>query len=403
MGKKSSINRLAFFIAKRYLFSKKSHSVINLISIVSLISIGVPAAAMVILLSVSNGFNSFVKSLNSNFDPQINISLSEGSFFDASRLDSLIYSIENITHSTKYFEAEALFVLNDKQHFGKIRGIDSTYKYVFPIESSIIDGQYNNKEAIIGAGIAYSLMMSLGVDNIINIYAPSNKGSNFLGINNSFNHNSIQVSSVYALDVFTDSKYALIPLSFSQNLFWKPNMISSIGIKVEDSLKIESTKRELRAVLGEDFRVRDSFEIRETEYKIASNEKKIIFMILIFVTIIASLTLIGSLVILTIEKQQQTTTLYYLGATKELIKKIFVYQGFIISLGGTIIGVVFSVIFCIAQQTYGFIKIQSNMALIDSYPVILYWTDVLIVSISIFLIGYIITVITINATINSKN
>ncbi len=394
-------NPIAWFIAKRYLFSKKSHSVINKISIISVSAIAIPAAAMVILLSVTNGLNDFIRNLNSTFDPNIRIALSDKADFDENQvLMEDIAKIPNIKTSTKYIEGDCVVSLGNKTMVITLRGIDSTYLDNFPLGNVVVHGKHNKFNMLMGSGVAFSLGYGLGLSGEVTLYAPSRTSNSILGISKHFNSNKISVSGIFMLDTYTDSKYSTAPIKFVQNLFGKPNKISAIGITISDIDKMKQTVKEIKKVVPPEFEVKSNLEQRELDYLIIEQEKIAIYIMLTFIMIIASLTLISSVIMMMIEKKEQIETIKTIGGDSKLIKDIFKYQSLIMTIAGGVLGIIIGVVFCVLQQIFGFIHIDSSAVLIDTYPVLLNFKDIILVLVAIIFTGYIIAAIT-TATIES--
>ncbi len=395
--------KLAWFVAGRYLLSKKSHSVVNLLSIVSVMAIAIPAAAMVILLSVSNGFGHFIENLNGTFDPNIRISARKGVYFSQNedwikKLDS----IDNIKVYTKFIEGSSIIDLDGTTKVITLRGIEENYRDCLPIDTAIIDGKYNKYNLLLGSGVAYSLNYALGISGEVRLYYPAPTNNQFFGFKRSFNADGISVSGVFVLDTYTDSKYVLAPLEFTQNLFSLKDKISSIGICVEDLHKTGRTLKKIQSILPDNFVAKDALQQREMDYMISKQEKYAIYVMLVFIMLIASLTLIGATVMMMVEKREQIETMKTLGATTSLIKRIFHYQSLSLTFFGGTVGVLLGSIVTLIQQHWGFIKINSDIVLISSYPVLLQFSDLFMIFVAIMLIGFVISKFTTYSMISDK-
>lgn len=389
-------NSVAFFIARKYLFSKKSHSVINLISVISIIAVAVPVAAMIIVLSVSNGFSDFAKTLNSTFDPNVKISLNEGVYFHAEeKLIDDIKKIDGVSAVTKYIEDECVIVCGEKNKVVVVRGIESNYRSCFPIEGAIIDGQFNKFNMLMGSGVAYAIGYIYGISGEVTLYATSRSGVSVFGINKSFSMDKISVSGIFMLDVYNDSKYVLVPMEFCQKLLGRSNEISAIGVMVHDLSNLDKISSEIKKLAPDQFVVKDMFQQREVDYAIVQQEKMAIYIILLFIMIIASLTMVVSVIMVMIEKKEQLHIIGILGGSIKLKRLIFRYQSFMMVFIGSLIGGLIGILFVILQQTYGFIEIPIESFLMDSYPVKLIFNDILLVFTAVLIVGYLIlTIIT---------
>lgn len=396
-------NPVAFFIARKYLFSKKSHSVINLISIISIIAVAVPVAAMIIVLSVSNGFNDFAKTLNSTFDPNVKISLKEGVYFQGEdKLIDDIKKIEGISTVTQYIEGDCVIACEDKNKVVVLRGIDSDYRSCFSIDGAIIDGQFNKFNMLMGSGVAYAIGYELGFSGAVTLYAPLLGGASIFGINRPFSTDKIHVSGIFMLDVYNDSKYVMAPIEFCQKLLGREGEVSAIGVMVQDLSNLDEITSSIRDLVPSRFIVKDRLQQREVEYAVMQQEKVAVYVILLFIMIVASLTLVGAVVMIMIEKKEQLYVIGTLGGSDTLQRLIFRYQSLIMTFIGGIIGVVIGVGFVLLQQFYGFIQIPSDSVLIDSYPVKLDIIDILLVFGAILFVGYFISTIVTRMMVSRK-
>lgn len=397
------LNPVAWFIARKYLFSIKSHSVINIISIISIIAVAIPAAAMIILLSVSNGFSDLIKQLNDTFDPNIKIETAKGGYFDQnSPILTQILNMDNVAGVTQYIEGDCVITIGGKNSVVRLRGVDSLYADNFDIEQAIIGGHFNKFNMLMGAGVAYSLGYTLGISGEVSLYSASQNISSVFGINRHFKSDKISVSGIFMLDTKNDSKYVIAPLKYCQNLLSNKNKISAIAVKVKNLAQLEKTANSIEKIIPEGYVVKDRYQQKELDYAIVKQEKIVIIIMLILVILIASLTLVGSMVMMMIEKREQIYVIGILGGDEKLKKNIFRYQSIIMTFTGGIIGLIVGCSFCLLQQKFGFIKIGGNAMLIDSYPTALNWNDVIIVFIAITVIGYMISIITTSSMVSKK-
>ena len=396
-------NPIAWFIAKRYLFSKKSHSVINQISIVSVFAVAIPAAAMIILLSVINGFDDFIKDLNSTFDPNIRIIQKSSVDFEENQpfLEQLT-DIPNVKAYTQYMEGECVLVFGNKTKVVSLRGIDSLYLENFPIDNVVVHGEFNKFNMLLGSGVAFSLNYSLGSGGDVTLHAPTKTKNSILGISKNFNSSKIPVSGIFMLDTYTDSKYATAPIEFVQNLFQKDGEVSAIGVTVDDMAKMQTTIDDIKEIVPSGFIVQSNIEQRELDYMVIKQEKVAIYIMLMFIMVIASLTLISSVIMMMIEKKGQIATIKMLGGNSKLVKDVFRYQALIMTILGGLVGVFIGVVFCLIQQYFGFIRIDSTAVLIDAYPVLLNVWDILLVLLAIVFTSYVISAITTAQIENDK-
>ena len=394
---------LIHFIAGRYLFSRKSHSVINVISVVSAVAVAVPAAAMLILLSVHNGLNDFIVSLNSRFDPPLKVSLREGRYFTGAEIDlQALRALPDVETVGEVLEDNALFGYRERQLTGVVRGVDSLYPRIVPIREVVTHGRYPETEgALPGMGIAYQLGISANLEGEMDIYVPRSVTPGFLTPGSFYNRIGIVPSGVYSLDVQTDGKYVLIPLERARRLYERPGAMTALVVKVREGASLQRVKEEIGAVAGERFRVETRLEQQEAQYKILKQEKLAIYLILFLVLVIASFTLIGAVIMLIVEKQKECETLRVLGMEREGIRKIFVRQGLYISLAGIALGAAAGLGIAFAQQRFGLVTLGGSM-LIDAYPVRVSWMDALAVTGSVLLVNWLIVRFTVNGMIRRE-
>ena len=394
--------RLAGFIAKRYLFAKKSHNVINIISAISAIGMAIGTAALIIILSVYNGFDSLIKTMMSNVEPDLLITPSTGKVFvpDDSTYD-WIYDQPCVKNMCCVLEEQVFISYDGKQSLAKAKGVDWIYEEESPLRNHIRDGEFrlhrgDIPEAVIGAGLAYEMGISPRFLAGIDIYYPTRTGKISL-TNPAASLEFIRVfpSGIFSVSNDVDAELMIVPIEQMRELLEYDNEVSAVELRlVEGSSKeeLKALQKEIAERLGPAFKVKDRFQQNESLYKMMKYEKAAIFMILIFVVIIIAFNIFGSLTMLIIEKQDDIQTLRSLGAQDSLIRRIFVLEGWLISLvglaGGLIIGVGFSAL----QQAFGIIKMPGHFV-VQAYPIILSWSDILLTIAGVAIIGYIIALI----------
>ena len=394
--------RLAGFIAKRYLFAKKSHNVINIISAISAIGMAVGTAALIIILSVYNGFDSLIRTMMSNVEPDLLITPATGKTFvpDDSAFD-WIYDQPCVQNMCCVLEEQVFISYDGKQSLAKAKGVDWVYEEESPLRDHIREGEFNLHRgdiplAVVGAGLAYEMGISPRFLSGIDIYFPTRTGKISLA-NPAASLEFIRVfpSGIFSVNNDVDAELMIIPIEQMRELLEYDDEISAVELRmVEGTSKEElrAIQKEIGARLGPAFKVKDRFQQNESLYKMMKYEKAAIFMILIFVIIIIAFNIFGSLTMLIIEKREDIQTLRSLGAQDDLIRRIFVLEGWLISLvglaGGLIIGVGFSAI----QQAFGIIKMPGHFV-VQAYPIILSWSDILLTIVGVAAIGYLIAMI----------
>ncbi|HOW31616.1 MAG TPA: ABC transporter permease [Bacteroidales bacterium] len=386
-----------FYIARRYLVSKKSHNIINIISGISVLGVTIGTMALIIVLSVFNGFESVVVSLFNAFDPDLKITPAQGKTFRLSDLPAdSIKKLPGVIHFTEVIEENALLRYHDRQCIATIKGVGSGYQNYSPLDSMLIEGNFvleqdSNMFAVPGVGIADVLSLDL-VDpgNVISVYVPARNASLSGLPDESFNTGLIQPSGIFSISAEFDIKYMLVPLSFARNLFEYPDEISSVEIMLSPGSNVKLVQKKVKAYCGADYKVQNRFEQQEVLYKIMKSEKWAVFLILSFILLIATFNVIGSLTMLILDKRRDITVLRSMGADDTSIRKIFLSEGMLISLIGAIAGIALGALICWLQQHYGIVKLQggSGAFIIDAYPVKMKFTDFIWVFITVFLIGF---------------
>ena len=394
--------RLAPFIAGRYLFAKKSHNVINIISAISAIGMAIGTAALIIILSVYNGFDSLIRSMMSTVEPDLLITPSTGKvFIPEGETYDWIYDQPSVKSMCCVLQEQVFINYDGKQGLAKAKGVDWVYEDESSLKDYITDGEFKLHKgdiplAVVGAGLAYEMQMNPRFLAPIEIYFPSRTRKISLA-NPASAIESIRVwpSGLFSVNTDVDKELMILPIAKMQELLEYENEVSGVEIRLTDNSDTKELKRlqkEISSKLGPDFKVKDRFQQNESLYKMMKYEKAAIYMILIFVIIIIAFNIFGSLTMLIIEKRFDIETLKSLGATEKLIKRIFVLEGWMISLAGLAGGLFLGILFSLLQQWFGFIKMPGHFV-VRAYPIILSWTDVMLTAIGVAVIGYLIALI----------
>lgn len=381
--------RLQLFIALRYLFSKKSHNIINIISMICAGGVCVATIALICTLSVYNGFQNIISGVISSFDPDLKVTLAEGKIFDLSEPQQKLQTIEPIELICPVLEETALIRGKEKQTFVTVKGVPHNYNEAVNADSVIEAGKFkledeNGIYTVLGAALFNQIDASVGYDNPVSFYAPKYATKvNIANPNQSFNTQYAYISGIYATHQFEiDSKYAFLPLQYAQEIFNYNGLVSALEIKIKDD-DIESAKTAIQNALGEKYVVQDKMEQHQDFYKMMKIEKWITFLILFFILMIAVVNIIGSLTMLILEKKNDIQTLKHLGATSSFIQQVFLLEGWLISALGTIAGLAIGLILCLIQEYFGIIKLgdgsDDGTFFIQAYPVYVQWTDILII------------------------
>jgi lipoprotein-releasing system permease protein len=386
--------KLSLYIAKRYLFAKKSRNAINVISAVSVAGVAVGTMALIIVLSVFNGLEKMVSSIFNTFDPEIKITAAEGKTFiaDSSRL-KLLTETKGVSCYSLTIEENALLKYGERQYIATIKGVDENYSRVTDIDSSMWEGEFiltaenGRPYAVPGLGVSQYLGIRVNFITPLNIYVPRKSGSAGMNPENAFNRKFIFPSGIFEVEKEYDSKYIYLPLEFAREITENEGSVSAIEIKT-DSPETKSLEKKIKKIYGEGYIVKNRFEQQEIFYKVMKSERLAIFLILTLILVIASFNIIGSLTMLIIEKERDIEILKSLGADNDLIRKIFIFEGWLISIIGAAAGLMLGFFVCWLQQTFGLVRLQSSSLIMDAYPVIMKLKDFIIVPATVLIIGY---------------
>lgn len=389
---------LPFYIARRYLFSKKSQNAINIISMICVCGVVVATIAVVCALSVFNGFNDLVASMFSSLDPELKISPRTGKVFDPTNSQfQKIKELPDITYFGEVLQDNALIRYHDRQDVAIVKGVDSNFKNLTQIDSILIDGSFILSDevanyATLGIGLSSKLGAKPGFAAPLEIYVPKrNEKVNMANPASSFNMEYAYIASVFMMNQqMYDERYMILPISLVRALFRYDKEVTSIELKLADGADISSVKRQIETMLGDQFIVQDRYEQQEASFKMMQVEKWMTFLILCFILTIALFNVVGSLSMLMIEKKEDVRTLRNMGADDQLIRRIFLFEGWMISSFGALIGIVIGLVLCLLQQHFGLIKLGQTAGafIIDAYPVRVVFTDVLVAFVTVAAIGF---------------
>lgn len=389
------------FIARRYLFAKKSHHAINIISGISVLGIAIATMAMVVTLSVFNGFQDLVADLFTAFDPELRVTPKDGQAVNAK--DTALLKLkrsEVVDVYTPTLEGQALVVQNGRQQVVTIRGVADNITEQSHIEDILYgDGTFCLhadvlEYGILGIQLAQQLGLSAFFENPLQVYAP--KPGERVNIGNplsSFNHDELQSPGVVFMvrQAKYDAGYIITSLQFAQQLFDREGMVSSIDLKLKDGVNTDKAKHQIQAQVGERFKVEDRYEQQNDIFRVMRIEKFISYCFLSFILLVACFNIIGSLSMLMIDKRQDIQTLRSLGATDAQICTIFRLEGHIISLAGALLGLTLGAVLCWIQQEFGLVSMGGSEGsfIVEAYPVSVYLTDILLVLITVLAVGWI--------------
>ncbi|MES2651444.1 MAG: ABC transporter permease [Bacteroidota bacterium] len=397
----------ALYIAKRYLFAKKSTNAINIISAISVLGVFVGTTALIIILSVFNGFEDVVLKMFNTISPQLLITPAKGKTFDPNHSYLLqLKKSEKVYSYTEVLSENALVWYKDKQSPALIKGVSTDFLKNKSLDSITIDGQFilqnaAGPNAVVGSALqAYLNVNPSDPFDKLQIYSPK-KGLKVPSINpmDDFNALSIAPSGIFEVQQDFDNT-AIVPLSFARELFGEEKKISAIEINLNGNEDVEELKKAIELALGDSFVVKNRIEQNQALYNVLGSEKWMVYIILTFILIIAIFNIIGSLTMLVIEKLKDISILNSLGAGKKLIKQIFLVEGMMITLAGCVFGLIAGFVFCILQQLYGFVKMgEATLLVTNAYPIGLKWSDFLLVFITVSLFSFLASSLAANLSV----
>ena len=391
-----------FYIARRYLFSKKSHNAINVISGVSVCGVALATLALVCTLSVFNGFQDLVTTMFTAFDPEIKITATNGKVFDAQdERIQLLKELPEIEVFSESLEDNAMVQYKGRQTMVVIKGIEDNFNQLTAIDSILYGrGDWILHDEVVDyaiPGIELVSVLGTGIRFLdpLEVYAPKrgvkiNVANPSTSFESSYLHSSGLVFAVNQQKY--DASYILTSLSFARDLFQYKTEVSSIELRLVANADLKKVKNEIRRILGNDFLVLDRYEQQADTYRIMEVEKLISYVFLSFILLIACFNVIGSLSMLIIDKRNDVVTLRNLGADDQLISRVFLFEGYMITFFGALIGVGLGLLLCFIQQEFGLISLGSGSSagafVVDAYPVSVYATDVILVLITVLVTGF---------------
>ena len=396
--------RLASFIAGRYLFARKSHNVINVISAISVVGMAIGTAALTIILSIYNGFDSLVRDMMGNLEPDILITPSKGKVFvPEGECYDWIYAQESVASMCTVLQEQVFISYDGHQGVAIAKGMDAVAQEESPIRENIRDGKFEFRhgdipEGVVGVGLAYKMGINPRFLAPIQLYYPSRtRKLSPSSPSSSIEYINIWPSGLFSINSEIDNSYILLDIDKMRELLeYSGEEVSAVEIRMKDGCEARELKRVMDGIserLGEDFTVSDRFRQNESLYKMMKYEKASIYLILIFVILIIGLNIHASLSMLIIEKREDISTLRAMGAGETLIRRVFVLEGWFISLLGLAIGLLMGLAFCLLQQRFGLISMPGNFV-IQAYPVVLKGSDLLITAFSVAILGYLIAAFT---------
>ncbi|MDO5572204.1 MAG: ABC transporter permease [Bacteroidales bacterium] len=403
---------LPLALAKRYLISKKSHNAINLISLISVCGVAVITMAMVCTLSVFNGFQNMVASFFSSLDPELRIEAAKGKTFLITDPDiKKIESLAQIDVFTQVLEETVLLKYGDRQLPAIMKSVSNNFNKLTSIDSIIVGGQFILKDsvvsyAILGIGLSNQLGVKAGFLRPIDVFIPHNKGKvNLLRPEDAFSSGLLFAGGEFVVNQAKyDDNLFIAPIEFGRSLLGENDIVSAIELKLKPGSNIDKAEKEIQSILGDKFIVLNRMEQQADSFRIMQLEKLFSYIMLVFILLIASFNVIGSLSMLIIDKKQDIVTLKNIGASDTFIRHIFHLEGFLISLSGAVVGLIIGVALCVIQQKFGVIKLGNDVGMFvtDAYPVAVEWKDILWVTLAVSVLGLLAPIYPVRVLSNRK-
>jgi lipoprotein-releasing system permease protein len=387
-----------FYIARRYLVSKKSHNIINIISGISAGGVAIGAMALIIVLSVFNGFDRLVVSLFSSFNPGIQVTAAYGKTFDITRFPTeRLARIPGVRHVTEVIEEEALMKYLDNQAIVTVKGVSEAYPLMSGLDTMMAEGRFLLQDGdrdftVLGYGVGGTLNANLG-DYLhpITVYVPRREASFSGSPDNAFNSEVIFPSGFFQVQYEYDTRYAIVPLRFAKRLLEYDHERTSLEVDLAREADLKKVQAEISALAGKGFTVKNRYQQQEILYKIMVSEKNYIFMILTLILFIATFNVIGTLSMLILDKKKDIAVLQSMGAGQPLIRRIFLAEGMLISFIGAIAGLALGAFVCWLQIRFGFVRLGSadSTFVVNAYPVHMQARDFILVFSTVMAIGFI--------------
>lgn len=394
------MNNFPFFVARHYLFSRKKTHAINVISIISVIGVAVATMALVIVLSVFNGFQDLMASFFTNFDPQLKVVPTEGKTRPAD--DPILTEIRKLPQvdvATETLEDQALAVYNGNQAMVMVKGVDDNFAELTHITDIVYgEGTFDLHTANLEIGtpgirLAQTLGLGTRWQNYLHIYAPARNGQLDLSDPTSGFVEDSLFSSGLVFNVKQskyDKNYILTSIGFARNLFGQQGMLSALEIRLKAGSDLDAVKKEMQKIAGTKYKVLDRYEQQAGTYKIIKVEKFMAYLFLTFILIVACFNIVGSLSMLIIDKKDDAQTLSSLGATNHQIRQIFLFEGRMISVIGAVLGIALGLLLCGLQQAFGFVRMggSDGTFVVNAYPVSVHYVDVFFIFITVIVVGW---------------
>ena len=391
-------------IACRYLVSKKGHQAVNIISIIAVCGVVVSTAALICVLSVFNGFRGLIMGKLAMLDPQVAITATLGKTInDADSVIDVVSHIQGVERAVPVIEDQALAVYDQLQMPVRLKGVPDDYNTTNAMDSVIVDGKWKLRDqvsqfAVVGAGPAVRLCVRPEFLGMVHLYAPQRQGRvNIANPMGAFRQDSLFVSAIFQLQQNSyDADLIYVPLDMAQTLFDYDTQATQIEVKLAPGASESEVMRDISGALGSAYQVKNRLMQQSEAYRLVNIEKWMAFLLLAFILVIATFNVISTLSLLIIEKDDSIATLRALGAHDRQISRIFVLQGWLITLVGAVTGVVIGLVLCLCQYHFGWLRLSGDPAnmIVSAYPVEVQWTDVLVTLALVAVVGLLTSMVT---------
>ncbi len=361
-----------------------------------MIGVAFGTMAFILVLSVFNGLEEMVKSMFNVFDPDLRIESAEGGSFGVdTNLIKEVRNLPEVAYSSEVIEKNVLLEYNGKQVIATMKAVDDNYEKVTGIDTAIYEGNFvlednSVKYAVVGYGIAARLGIGMDVMYAVRIWAPLRTKGYTMNLQSAFNSAPLSVAGIFAIQQEIDDKYIIVPIDFARDLMNYGNEATAIEIKLVNGADEKDVQQKIEKILGKDFTVKNRFEQKPLIYKIMRTERLGIIAILSFILLVSSFNIIGTVIMMILEKRKDLGNIIAIGATVTDIRRIFFFQGLIISLGGDILGLIMGVAIALGQQINGWLKFTQDGVSLTPYPVLVNWLDVVIVFAVVAFIGFLV-------------
>lgn len=352
--------------------------------------------ALIIVLSVFNGFEGLVLSLFNSFNPDLVIKIKKGKTFNTNLIpEDSLKKIPGVLYYTDVIEENALIKSKSKQHIVTLKGVEEEFRKISRIDSAVFAGESRiTKEsnfALLGAGVAYYLDINIyDYLGVVNVYVPNRFAHPGLNLEGAFNRGALIPSGIFSIQQDIDTKYIIVPIDFARDLLDYEQEITAIELGIDKEGDVKAIQNSVSEMVGDDFIVSNRFQQQQILYSIMKSEKWVVFLILTFIIIVASFNMVGSLTMLILDKKRDIGVLHSMGATQKVIRIIFILEGMLISVISAIAGLVMGAVICYLQQSYGIIKLGSSQGsfVVDAYPVNMELIDFVFVFFTVIIIGF---------------